>query len=202
MRGTGEGRVDLRGVAIVIIERDVVGDVIVKLRRAGLCGFGGIGDGGQRLDVELDGFRGIARLRQRFGHHEGDGIADEAHLVGRQRMAVGLQQRRAVAALQRQAAGEGIVAGGRHVGAGPHAEHARHRLGGCGVDAPDDAVGVAGADDPGIGLAGQAEIVGVFALAAHQRVVLLAPHRLADAVFLQCDSVFERRRLRTILHRK
>ena len=53
-----------------------------------------------------------------------------------------------------------------------------------------------------IGLAGQAEIVGVFALAAHQRVVFLAADRLADTVFLQCDSVFEGRRRRVILHGK
>ena len=112
MGGAGEGRVDLGGVAIVIVQRDVVGDVIVELRRAGLGGFLGVGHGGQRIDVELDRFAGIARLRQRLGHHEGHGIADIAHLVGHQRHAVGLQQRRAVAALQRQAAGEGVVAGG------------------------------------------------------------------------------------------
>ena len=52
-------------------------------------------------------------------------------------------------------------------------------------------MGVAGAYDPGIGLVGEREIVGVFALAAHQRVVFLAPDRLSDPVFLQCDSVFE-----------
>ena len=66
----------------------------------------------------------------------------------------------------------------------------------------DDAVGVAGAHDPGIGLPGQAEIVGIFALAPHQGVVLLAADRLSDTVFLQCDSVFERRRRRVILHVK
>ena len=115
MRRAGERRVDLGGVAIVIVERDVVGDVVVELRRAGFGRFRGIGHGGQRLDVEFDGFRRVARLRQRLRDHEGDGIADKAHLVGRQRHAVGLQQRRAVAALQRQAAGEGAVAGGGEI---------------------------------------------------------------------------------------
>ena len=137
MRGSSKRRVDLGGVAIVIIERDVVRDVIVEQRRAGLGGFRGIGHGRQRLDVEFDRFRRVARLRQRFRDHEGHGIADEAHLVGRQRRAVGLQQRRAVAALQRQAAGEGVVAGGFKVLAGPDAEHARHRPGGRRVDTPD-----------------------------------------------------------------
>ena len=48
------------------------------------------------------------------------------------------------------------------------------------------------AHDHGIGLAGQVEVVGVAALAPHQRGVLLAAHRLADAEFLQCDSVVQR----------
>ena len=192
MGRAGEGGLDLGGVAIMIIQRHVVGDVIVELRRAGFCRFLGAGDGRQRIDIDHHGFAGIARLRQRLGHHERHGVADIAHLVGHQRGAVGLQQRRAVAVLQRQAAGERAVIGGGEVGSGPDAEHAGHRLGGRGVDAADDAVGVAGAHDPGIGLAGQIEIVGVFALAAHQRVVFLAADRLPDTEFLQCDSVFQR----------
>ena len=202
MRCRGERRVDLGAVAIVIIERNVVRDVIVEQRRAGLGGFRGIGHGGQRLDVEFDGLRRIARLRQRFRDHKGDGIADKAHLVGRQRRTVGLQQRRAVPALQGQAAGEGAVTGRFKVLAGPDAEHARHRLGGGRADPLDDPVGMAGAHHPAIGLAGQGEIVGVFALATHQRVVFLAAHRLPHTVFLQCDSVVQGGGRRVILHRK
>ena len=200
MRRLGEGRLDPGGVAIVIVERDIVRDVIVKLRCAGFCRFGRAGDGRKGLDVNLDCFCCIARPRQRFRHHDGNGIADEAHLVDGKRRPVGLQERRAVAALQRQAAAEGIVVGGGEVGTGPHPEHARHCLGGLGVDALDDAVGMAGTDDPGVGLVGQAEVVSVLALAANQDVVLLAEHRLADAIFLQCDSVLDGRLRRLILH--
>ena len=200
MGGAGEGGVHLLHVAIVIVERDVVRDVVVELRRAGLGGFLGVGHRRQRLDIELDGLGCVARLGQRVGDHEGDGIADEADLVGRQRLAVGLEQGRAVAALQRQAAGEGAIAGRVEVLAGPHAEHARHCLGGVGADTAEDAVGMGRADDHAMGLAGQVEIVGVAALAAHQRVVFLAADRLPDAVFLQCNSVFERRGFRVFLH--
>ena len=91
MRRSGKRRVDLGRIAIVIIERDVIRDVIIELRRAGLCGLCGIGYGGQRLDVEFDGLRRIACLRQRFRDHKGDGVADKAHLVGHQRRTVGLQ---------------------------------------------------------------------------------------------------------------
>jgi hypothetical protein len=59
-------------------------------------------------------------------------------------------------------------------------------------------MGVAGAHHPGIGLPRQIEIVGVFALAAYQRVVLLAPDRLSDAVFLQRNGVFLGRNGRVI----
>ncbi len=90
MRGGCEGGLDLGGIAIVIVERDVVGDVLVEQRRAGFCRLRGVGDRGQRLDVEFDGFRRIARLRQRLGDDEGNGIANESHLVGRQRHTIGL----------------------------------------------------------------------------------------------------------------
>jgi hypothetical protein len=81
MCGAREGCLDFGGVAIVIVERDIVGDVIVELWRARFCRFGCIGDGGQGLDVDFDGLAGIARLRQRVRDHDGNGIADKAHLV-------------------------------------------------------------------------------------------------------------------------
>ena len=75
----------------MVIQRHIVGDVIVELRRAGLCRFLRLGDGRQRIDIHHNGLRGIARLRQRLGNHERHGIADIAHLVGHQRGTVGLQ---------------------------------------------------------------------------------------------------------------
>ncbi len=130
MGGAGEGGFDLGGVAIVIVQRHIVGDVVIKLRRAGFGGFLGAGDGRQGIDIDHHGFAGVARLRQRLRDHERHGIADIAHLVGHQRGTVGLLKRRAVAALQRQAAGVGAIIGGGEVGPGPDAEYARHRLGG------------------------------------------------------------------------
>ena len=71
---------------------------------------------GQRLDVERHRFGGVLGLRDGFRHHAGDRIADEAHLVGRQRRARRIADRRAVAALERQIAFEPAIAG--EVGAG------------------------------------------------------------------------------------
>ena len=75
----------------MVIQRHIVGDVIVELRRAGLCRFLRLGDGRQRIDIHHNGLRGIARLRQCLGNHERHGIADIAHLVGHQRGTVSLQ---------------------------------------------------------------------------------------------------------------
>ena len=83
VRGSGKRLRDFRGIAVEIVERDVARHVVVELRRAGRRGLARLGDGGQRLDVDLDRFRRILGLRQRLGDHDGDRIADEAHLVGR-----------------------------------------------------------------------------------------------------------------------
>ena len=200
MRRALEGGIDRSRITEVIVQRHVVRDVVVELRRAGLRRFRSVGDGGQFVDVEHDGFGGVACLRQRLGDDKGHGIADIAHLVGHQRHAIGLMQWRAVAVLQWQTASEGTVVGGGKIGAGPDAEHAGHRFRRRGVDAANDAVRVARANDEGIGLPGQVEIVGVFALAADQRVVLLAADGLPDSEFLQCNSVIERGAGGVILH--
>ena len=129
MRRAGKDCFDLGGVAVMIIQRHIVGDVIVKLRRAGLCRFLGISDGRQRVDIDHDRFAGIAGLRKRFGDDERNGIADVAHLVGHKRGAVSLKEGRAVAALEWQPAGERAVIGAGEIGSRPDAEHTGHRLG-------------------------------------------------------------------------
>ena len=83
MRGLGEGGRDLLAVAVVIVERDVAGRFVVDQRRAGSRGVLRPHDRGQRIDVDLDRLGGVLGLQRRLGDDEGDGIADEAHLVGR-----------------------------------------------------------------------------------------------------------------------
>ena len=175
---------DLVGIAIVIIERDVVRRFLVERRRAGFCRLARPGHRGQRLDLDRDRLGGFACLNRGLGDHERQRIADEAHLVGRQRRPRRLAHLGAVAILECHDAFERAVAGGREILAGERAEHARHGARRRHVDVADHAVPMAAAHHRRIGLAGQPHVVGVAALAAHQLRVLGARHRLADAELL------------------
>ena len=55
------------------------------LRRIGSDGIARFDHRRQRLDIEDDRLERVIGLRQGFSDDAGDGIADEAHLVGRQR---------------------------------------------------------------------------------------------------------------------
>ena len=83
--GFAESLLDLVLVAVAELDGDVAGQLLVELRRAGLRRLARGGYRRQRLDVDLDGFRRVLRLRRRLGDHAGDRVADEAHLVHRQR---------------------------------------------------------------------------------------------------------------------
>jgi hypothetical protein len=47
------------------------------------------------------------------------------------------------------------------------------------------------ANDPGMGLPGQVEVIGIATLAAHEVIILLAEYGLPDCMFLQCDGIVE-----------
>ena len=187
VRRLGERLRDLVGIAIEIVERDIVRHVVIKLRRARLRSVARPRHSGQRLDIDFDGFGGVLRLHRRFGDHHRDRIADEAHLVGHQREALRLLHLAPVAVLERHRAFHRPVGG--KIRAGIDRQHARHCLRGAGVDPLDDPVPVTAAHEHRMGLAGHVEIVGVAALPLHQDRVLGAAHRLADAVFVQIESV-------------
>ena len=190
---SGECLLGLRGIAIVIVQNHVVGDVVIEQWRAGLHRLRRARHRRQRIDLDRNGFRRIPRLVDGLGDHECDRIADEPHLAHREDRFVGLQQRRAVAAFQRHTADKVAIAGGDHVFADPDTKHAGHLFrGGC-VDRPDRAVSVRAAHHHAVNLSRQIDVVGIAALAANQRVVLLAHHRLAHAEFLRCNRILEGR---------
>ncbi len=179
MRGLGESGRHLLAVAEMIVERDVARRLLVDERRARSRRLLGAHHRGQRIDIDLDRLGGVLGRERGLGDDAGDGIADEAHLVARQRRPRRLLHRRAVPVLERHDAFERAVLG--EIGAGIDREHARHRARDRGVNALDHAMRDAAADHHRIGLAGELDVVGVAALAAHERGVLAARHRLADA---------------------
>ena len=189
MRGLGEGFGDLGAVAVLEVGADILWHVVEHQRRARLGGGAGFGDGGQRLDVEHDGFRGVLGLRQRLGDHEGHRIAHEVHLLGGERIACRRLHLRAVAVGRHHHRLERTVACRVEILAGPDAEHARHLPGFVGVDAPDQPVRDLAAHHHGIGLLFEVYVVAVAALALQQGRVFLAMHRLADAEFHQIKVV-------------
>ena len=188
MRRLGEGLSDLVLVAIVIVEREIARHVIPDLRCAGFRRVARRHHRRQRLDVERDRFGRVLGLRDRLGDHAGDRVADVTHLVAAQRRPRRIADRRAIATLERQIAFEPAIGG--KIGRGQDREHARHGLGGGGIDAADDAMRVAAAHHHRIGLARPVDVVGVAAFAAHQRRILGAQHGLADAEFHQRKRVF------------
>ena len=154
----------------------------MDLRRA--LGEGGahVDDGGERVDLELDRLGGVAGLGQRLGDDGGDGVADVADLVLGEDRVLRLLHHLAEAVGDLPAAGDAADSG--EVGGGEDLEHARHRLGGGGVELHDPAVRHVGAQEADIGLVGAVEIGGVAALAGEEADVLAAQDRCADAVIL------------------
>ena len=141
MRGRLERCRGSLGVARLEVEANIARRFFVYLRRA--VGDGGIeiGVGRQRRDVEFNQIGGITRLRQRFGDHRDDRLADIAHAARGQHRTRRLDQGRAVAALHRQIVGQGAEAGGLDIGVGIDRQHAGRGLGGVDADAPDIAMG-------------------------------------------------------------
>ena len=126
--GLGEGGVGRVLVAEHQAEADIaLRAVVPDLGGAVLGGVLEVDDGRQRLVVDLDQFGGVARLRERLGHHEGDAVADEADLVGiehRLERAVALGR---AEILRHQVGGEAAELLGDGIGAGKDAQHAQAR---------------------------------------------------------------------------
>ena len=123
-------------------EADIAGRGLVQLRRARRLRGAGVGDGGERLVIDLDALGGIGGLRQRLRDHRHDRFTAMAHRGARQREARRLHHRRAVARANRPQRPHRRHAVRRHVGAGEHSHHAGHGLGGRGVDPANARMGV------------------------------------------------------------
>ena len=193
VRRLREGGIDRRRIAEQEVEGHVAGRLVVELRRAFGDGVLKLHHGRQRLDVEHNGFGGIAGRGRCLGDDKGDRIADIAHPVDGQGRPRRLPHRRAVPVLAREPARQEAVPGRHDIPPGHNSENAGHRHRRLAVDAAEDAVGVGAADEDAVSLARHGEIVGVAALAAHEGRVLVAGHRLADAELGEGEIVQDER---------
>ncbi len=160
MRGVGEAGVD------VAVRHNGAGAVVAVGRDRVLEG----DQGGQLLDLHLDGRRAQPGRLQGLAEHPGDGVAVEHDLVGEERLVV---------------LHPGVVDTG-HVGAGQDADHAGHGERGGGAQRGDPAVGLHDLDRVGVQhvLGALDQVVGVERGARDVLVGALVGHRDADGRLL------------------
>ena len=180
VRGGREGPLGRRLVAERPLEGEVARDLVPHLGRPR-------GDRRrrprhrrQRRVVDRHGLSGIARTMGGLGDDQRDRVTDVAHPVDGKRPARRIGALAAVLVGDLGGTRDRPKAGGTIVRTGQHREHARHRHRPTHVDALDPCMRVRRADEAGIGLLRQGEVVDVLAAAGEEPVVLDAADRLAD----------------------
>jgi hypothetical protein len=178
MRRLGERRIGRRFVA----ERPDVAGIVGRglMNRARRSGFRGIGDGGKNLVVDFDQLGRVARLRGALGDHHGNPLADVAHLALCERREGRLLHRLAVHIGDQPAAGQAADFRRRKVGAGVDGEDPVGRARFLGGNLSDGGVRVRRAQERGVRLARQRDVVGELPGAGEEAVVFLALDARAD----------------------
>ncbi len=177
------------GIAVAGLARDVVG----RLGDDHGCACRGRSDdvdhSRERLIVDLHGVRGVAGFERRRGDHRDDGLADKAHGVDRKRMPRRRRRARAIAALEVGRMGNRLDAGVHEIVSGENARDSWHRGRRADVDMRDARVRMGRAHEARVELAGGRQVVGEPPLAAQQRIILDALHRIAaaEAAGLPCS---------------
>ncbi len=173
MRGFGERGVGGGFVAVAPVVADVVRHFVVDGGLAWVGGVRGIDHGGQHVVIDVDQFGGVFRGLDRIGDHERDLIADVAHFRVRDDRMRRLVHRLAVGAVDQPAARQAADVFGGHVRAGEDRDHAGRLLRRGDVDAVDFRVRVGRAQEDGVGLLRQDDVVGVLAVAGQEPIVFL-----------------------------
>ena len=180
VRGGGEGGLGRLRVAEPPVVGDVAREILVHQRRPGPDRSSEVRHRGERLPRDLDRGRSVCRRVAVLGNDERHRIAHVARLVrGEDRPARNHHR--------------GAVVGGQvpqHVGiaaavpapvlAGEHGEHAWHGARPLGRYPPDAGMGVGAADEGGVRLSGQADVVHEAPAAGQKPIVLQARLRRTD----------------------
>ena len=181
--GRGKCCVGLRPVAGLIEVGFVARAVGIKLRRIFLRGLARRYHGGQRCVVDDDLLGCIAGAIERVGDDDRDGMTDMIHAAGGDGRARRQIHRAAVALLVRRHRGQGAERVGLIILADEYGADTRHPRCRAGVDTANVGVGMGRADDGGIKLVGNIEVVEVAALSAQQARILAPQYRLPDCKF-------------------
>ena len=182
-----EGRFSRRGVADVGIDADI-GAVLGHGRRAGLGRSHRAGDRIERLIVDNHALGPGLGGGDRSGDHHRHRLADEANLVGGQRIvrcsdgvaAVAIAQRNVGRSAQQRPVRNWLQAVGKQVGAGEHRQHAADAAGLIRCDPADVRMRMRRAHHHRIGLTGQVDVVAEAARAGDKAQILLPPDVAAD----------------------
>ena len=165
MGGGGEQRLGFRFRADFPVEAQIAGCLRPHLHRIRRNRRGEVGDGGQQVVLHHDGFQRIAPGLHGFGHHEGDGFADMAHLALGQGVARRADLLAAVAIFQFHQHRQQADLVGLQIGVGVDRAHAGKRGGGGGINAENARRGVRAAQHQAMQHARQAIVCGVAAMA-------------------------------------
>ncbi len=125
--------------------------------------------------------RGILRLREGIGDHDGHVVTHIAHLALRQCRVPACPHGRAILVVDHPAADEPADLVRRDVIASEDGQHAGHGGGLLGVDLLDVRMGVRRTQEIGMGLPRTVDIVRVIALAGDEAEIFLARNARADS---------------------
>ena len=178
-----EGFRDRLLIAVAPVEADIARRCLMELGRIRPDCLLEVGHRRQCLDVELDRLGAIRGRGAGLGDDERHRLAREAHPADRQSVPLGHDQRRAVLALQRQRAGQGVITRRLQVLPGIDRDHTGKRECCAGIDAAQLAMGIGRAQHRCVDLALKHDVIGITPAAREQPWVLLAGDRLADAEF-------------------
>ena len=176
VRGLAEGGVDI-AVGEMLARGNVVGMAQVGARRAGLQRRLTVGDGVQGLPVDDHPIRPVLRRVAAVGDDHGNGLADEADLVGRQRP---LRHRIGDGGARHLQQDALAAHHGRQVISGIDRYHAGHGARAGHVDGADTGMGEGAAHEGAFHHARQPEVVHEAALAGQQVGVFQALDALPD----------------------
>ena len=172
--GAGEGGVGRRAIARFPVEGEVGGDLVPHQRRAGLQRRRDARHDRQGRVLDLDCLGAVAGEIGGLGHDHRHPVADVADPLDGQRPARRIGARRAVRVLDLARARHRPIPGGAVIGPGQHRENSRQRRRRLRSKALDAGVGVGRAQDVGMDLTRQRQIVDVVPAAAEKSIVLAA----------------------------